>query len=131
VFRPVKALPAFVVDVVAILVFAILGRSSHDEMNTLIGVLGTAWPFLAGAVIGHAVCWLALPLRHDATTDRSGLVVWAATLVGGMLLRVSSGDTAAWTFIVVAGAVLALFLVGWRWLFRIVQRARTRTDATV
>ncbi len=126
-----KALPAFVVDVVAILVFAILGRSSHDEANTLLGVLGTAWPFLAGALIGHAVCWLAAPLRGDATAGLSGLVVWAGTLVGGVVLRVSSGDTAAWTFIVVAGVVLALLLVGWRRLFRVVQRARTRTDAGV
>jgi hypothetical protein len=127
----VKALPAFVVDVVAILAFAILGRSNHDEANTLLGVLGTAWPFLVGAVIGHVICWLAAPLRGDATADRSGLVVWAGTLVGGMLLRVSSGDTAAWTFVVVASIVLAVFLLGWRVLFRRIQRARTRTDATV
>jgi hypothetical protein len=131
VFRPVKALPAFVVDVVAILVFAILGRSSHDEANTLLGVLSTAWPFLAGATIGHAVCRIAAPLGGDAAARRPGVVVWAGTLVGGTVLRLASGDTAAWTFVVVAGVVLALFLVGWRSLFRKVQRARTRTDAGV
>ena len=124
-----KALPAFVVDVVAILVFAILGRSSHDEASTLLGVLSTAWPFLVGAAVGHAICRMAVPLGGDATARRPGLVVWAGTLVGGLVLRLASGDTAAWPFVIVAGVVLALFLVGWRSLFHLVQRARARTDA--
>lgn len=126
-----KALPALVADVVAIVVFAILGRSSHDEANTLLGVLGTAWPFLVGALAGHLLCLMITPLRGDRASWRSGLTVWAATLVGGMVLRLSSGDTAAWSFVVVAGIVLAAFLVGWRILFGLVQRARIRTDATV
>ena len=126
-----KALPALVADVVAILVFAILGRSSHDEANTLLGVLGTAWPFLVGALVGHVLCFVISPLRGDQASWRPGLMVWIATLVGGMLLRLSSGDTAAWSFVVVASIVLATFLVGWRILFGVVQRARTRTDARV
>lgn len=124
-----KALPALVVDVVAIVVFAILGRSSHAEANTLFGVLGTAWPFLAGAVVGHLLCSLVAVLRGDPTSWRPGVVVWASTLVIGMVLRVASGDTAAWSFVVVASIVLAAFLLGWRGLFRLVERARTRTDA--
>lgn len=126
-----KALPALVVDIVAIVVFAILGRSSHDEANTFVGVLGTAWPFLAGAAAGHLLCLLVTSLRGDQAGWRPGLAVWAATVVGGMVLRLSSGATAAWSFVVVASIVLAAFLVGWRILFRVVQRARTRTDATV
>ncbi|HEU5487003.1 MAG TPA: DUF3054 domain-containing protein [Microlunatus sp.] len=124
-----KALPALVVDVVAIVVFAILGRSTHDEANTLLGVLGTAWPFLVGALLGHAICWLVAPLRGDQASWRPGLAVWAGTLLAGLVLRVTSGDTAAWSFVLVAGVVLALFLLGWRVIFRLVQR--TRTDAPV
>jgi hypothetical protein len=131
VFCAVRALPAVVVDVVAIVVFAILGRSSHAETNTLLGVLGTAWPFLAGAVIGHLVCRAFAALRGDPTAWLPGAVVWASTLVLGMLLRVGSGDTAAWSFVIVAGLVLALFLLGWRNLLRLVQRARARAGVKV
>lgn len=123
-----RALPALVADVVAIVIFAILGRSSHDETNTLLGVLGTAWPFLVGALVGHAIS-RATGLRSDPTAWRPGVVVWVSTLVLGMLLRVGSGATAAWTFIVVASIVLAVFLLGWRGIVRLVHRARSRTAA--
>ena len=125
-----RYLRTLVVDVVAVIVFAILGRQSHAEANTLLGVLGTAWPFLTGALIGHAICRGVTALRGDQAGWRPGIVVWASTVVLGMLLRLASGDTAAWPFVLVAGVVLALFLLGWRGIFRLVQRARIRTDAT-
>ena len=127
--RGVRYLPALLVDVVAIIVFAILGRRSHAEAGTLLGVLGTAWPFLAGALIGHVICWSVGALRGDHAGGRPGVVVWASTLVLGMLLRLASGSTAAWSFVLVAGIVLAVFLLGWRGIFRLVQRARTRSGA--
>jgi hypothetical protein len=131
VFNAVKALSALVVDVVAVVVFAILGRSSHNEADTLLGVLGTAWPFLVGAIIGHVVCRLVPGLRGDQTAWRPGLVVWAGTLVLGLVLRVSAGDTAAWSFVIVASIVLVVFLLGWRTVLRLVRRARTRSTASV
>jgi hypothetical protein len=131
VFNAVKALPALVVDVVAVVVFAILGRSSHAEANTLLGVLGTAWPFLVGAAVGHLLCRLSGDLRGDPTGWRPGLVVWTSTVLIGMVLRVISGDTAAWSFVLVASIVLALFLLGWRTVLRLVRRARNRTNVPV
>lgn len=130
-FCAVKALPALVADIVAVTVFAILGRSSHEEANTLLGVLGTAWPFLVGAVVGHLICRAADDLRGDPTGWRPGLAVWAATVIIGIVLRVVSGDTAAWSFVLVASIVLAIFLLGWRTVVRLVHRARTRTNAPV
>ena len=130
-FCAVKALSALVVDVVAVTVFAILGRSSHAEANTLLGVLSTAWPFLVGVAVGHLLCRVAGDLRGDPTGRRPGLVVWASTLLVGMVLRVTSGDTAAWSFIIVASIVLALFLLGWRTAVRLVRRARLRNKVTV
>ena len=128
-FCAVKALSALVADIVAVTVFAILGRSSHAEANTLLGVLNTAWPFLVGAVIGHLLCRVVATLRGDPTGWRPGLAVWASTLLVGMVLRLASGDTAAWSFVLVATIVLALFLLGWRTVVRLVHRARTRTNA--
>ena len=130
-FCAVKALSALVVDVVAVTVFAILGRSSHAEANTLLGVLGTAWPFLVGAAVGHLLCRAAGELRGDPTGWRPGLVVWASTVIIGPVLRVVSGDTAAWSFVIVASIVLAVFLLGWRTVLRLVRRARLRNKVTV
>jgi hypothetical protein len=48
-----------------------------------------------------------------------------------MVLRVISGDTAAWSFVLVASIVLALFLLGWRTVLRLVRRARNRTNVPV
>ena len=128
VFCDVRYLPALVVDVVAITAFAILGRRSHAEAGNLFGVLSTAWPFLAGALIGHAICWGIVALRGDQAGWRPGIVVWISTLVLGMLLRLATGSGAAWPFVLVASIVLAVFLLGWRVIFRLVQRARTRSD---
>jgi hypothetical protein len=44
--------------------------------------------------------------------------VWLVTAVGGMLLRVSSGTSAAPGFIAVGSVFLAVFLFGWRLLAR-------------
>jgi membrane protein implicated in regulation of membrane protease activity len=38
------------------------------------------------------------------------------TLLGGMAVRALTGRGVAWSFVLVAGAVLALLLLGWRWL---------------
>ena len=59
----VKVWPAIAVDVIAVVVFAIVGRSSHGETNDLLGVAVTAWPFLVGCLIGlvGARAWQLLP----------------------------------------------------------------------
>ncbi len=105
---------AAALDAGAIVVFAAVGRANHDE-----GVLGTngtglattAWPFLAGAAIGWV---LAKAWKRPCAWRPVGLVVWASTLVGGMLLRVASGQGVEVSFVIVAGLVLAAFLMGWR-----------------
>jgi hypothetical protein len=56
----------------------------------------------------------------------TGVVVWAATLVVGMLLRVVSGQGIASSFVVVAAIVLAVFLIGWRAAALLVRRVASR-----
>ncbi len=102
---------ALVVDAVLVVVFAIVGRASHAEGLTLAGVWGTAWPFLAGLAAG----WVAARAwRHPLSAWPTGVVIWAAVLAFGMLLRLLSGQGTALAFVVVAALTLALFLVGWR-----------------
>ncbi|MCR2763489.1 DUF3054 domain-containing protein [Microbacterium sp. zg.B48] len=107
-------------DVLLVVAFAAFGRASH-ESDVFAGLWQTAWPFLAGLALG----WLVtLAWRAPSAPVRTGLGVWAATLVGGMLLRTASGQGTALPFIVVAAVTLLVALVGWRVLARIVARRR-------
>ncbi|NHN54818.1 DUF3054 domain-containing protein [Calidifontibacter sp. DB0510] len=100
------------IDAVLILVFAAIGRASHDEGTVITGVLTTAWPFLVGAAVGWALWWAAR--RSPASSLRAGLVVWPATVIVGMALRHLTGRGIAVPFIVVATLVLGVFLLGAR-----------------
>ncbi|MFD6817100.1 DUF3054 family protein [Microbacterium sp. NPDC059771] len=121
-----RYLPALIVDAVLVLVFAAIGRASHQEDPA--GFLLTAWPFLVALLVGYAVA-LLLPARPRRPWSLAwGAVVWVVTVAGGMLLRVLSGDTAEVPFIVVASIVLGLFLVGWRGLAALVRRLRASSD---
>ena len=105
---------AFGMDVLLVVVFATIGRMSHAEGLSVPGILGTAWPFLAGTVIGWGVVKL---LRKDWPLDVGpGITVWFATLVFGMLLRIATGTGTAASFIAVAATMLALLLIGWRYV---------------
>jgi peptidoglycan/LPS O-acetylase OafA/YrhL len=117
-----QILPAIAVDVICILVFAILGRSSHQEATDLLGVAHTAWPFLAGCLLGTLIgrTWR----RPYALA--SGVAVWLGTVIGGMTLRVLTGAGVQLSFVVVASIVLALFILGWRAGLRLIQRARAK-----
>ncbi|MEN0138310.1 MAG: DUF3054 domain-containing protein [Rhodococcus sp. (in: high G+C Gram-positive bacteria)] len=123
-----KYLPALALDVVLVIVFCAIGRRSHDEANALTGLATTAWPFLSGLVVG----WLATVALYRDKFDAfllvpTGIVVWLSTLVVGMVLRVVSGQGTAFSFVIVAGTVLAVFLLGWRAVAKIVTKARATT----
>jgi hypothetical protein len=120
-----QILPAIAVDVICILVFAIVGRSSHQEATDLLGVAHTAWPFLAGCLVGTLAgrTW-----RHPFSL-RSGVAVWIGTVVVGMALRLLSGAGASLSFVIVASCFLALLLLGWRTGLQLIQHARARASA--
>ena len=113
---------ALTADAIAILIFALSGRSSHKETLTLLGVLETAWPFLAALAIG----WLVAKLwQNPLRLWPNGVCLWLITVAGGMALRIVSGGTAAIPFVIVATVVLAVFLLGHRAIATRVMR-RTR-----
>jgi hypothetical protein len=115
-------LGALALDVVLVGAFAVIGRASHDS-DVWTGLWQTAWPFLAGLAIGWLVtrAW-----RAPAAPVRTGLGVWALTIVGGMLLRGASGQGTALPFIIVASLTLLAALVGWRLIAAVVRRSRRR-----
>ncbi|HWT32615.1 MAG TPA: DUF3054 domain-containing protein [Microbacterium sp.] len=111
---------ALVLDVVLIVLFAYIGRASHGE-DAVAGLWVTSWPFLAGAFVG----WLSGRVwRRPLAPWRSGLEVWAGTLIVGMLLRAAVGQGVAVSFVIVAGIVLFVFLVGWRLIATALRRGR-------
>ncbi len=114
--------PALALDVICILVFAIVGRSSHGEASDLLGVLRTAWPFVAGGLLGMLIgrTW-----RHPSTLT-AGVYVWLSTVIVGIVLRLVTGAGAPVSFIIVTTVVLGAFLLGWRAGLRAVQAARLR-----
>lgn len=105
---------AAALDAGAIVVFAAVGRANHDEGvlgENGVGLLATAWPFLVGAALGWVI---AKGWKKPCAWRPTGVIVWASTLVGGMLLRLASGQGVQVSFVVVAGLILAAFLIGWR-----------------
>ena len=115
-------------DAVLVLLFAVIGRLSHGE--TLAGLGVTYWPFLGGLVIG----WLLVRAwRNPRGIVWTGLVVWVATVAGGLLLRLASGQGVQLSFAIVTTIVLGVFLLGWRAIAALVRRVsgqRMRTRAT-
>ena len=98
-------------DVASVMVFVIAGRSNHGAEESATGVLHTAGPFLIALVLG----WAVMRAWQDPVSLRVGAGVLAVTVVGGMALRrfVFDDGTQA-SFVLVAAAFLALFLLGWR-----------------
>lgn len=105
---------AMALDAVLIILFAAIGRLAHHEALDVAGWAGTAWPFLVGGAVGWVI--VATMLRRQPLPSQ-GVVVWADTLVLGMLLRVLTRQGTALPFIIVAAVSLAVFLLGWRAIY--------------
>ncbi|MFD1713414.1 DUF3054 domain-containing protein [Amnibacterium flavum] len=103
-------------DLVAVTAFVLIGRGSHDEGPA--GIALTLVPFLVGLQSG----WL-LKGRGTPWLIRPGLIIWAGTVLVGLVTRAALGDGTPLSFIIVTTLVLAAFLLGWRaiaaWLRRL------------
>lgn len=118
-----RVLLAVGADAAAVLLFVVLGRGSHDEGNGIGAVLNVAAPFLIGLAVG----WLASPTaRRRPVAASTGVQVWLATTVVGVVLRWFAWDRGtAMSFIVVAAAFLGFFIVGWRVVLVAASRPRS------
>jgi Protein of unknown function (DUF3054) len=121
--RRIPAL-AIVADLVAVVVFAAIGRMSHGEPDDLLGLLGTAAPFL----VGVAAMWATPVVRAHPVGVRAALTVWAGTVVIGLLVRAGFTWSLPMSFVVVTAVALGVLLLGWRALSAAVSvRARAHT----
>lgn len=117
--------PFLIGDLVLVLVFAAIGRASHGE--SLAGLPATAWPFL----LGTCLAWVVVILRGWAPGSLvpTGLVVWLATVVIGMLTRAATGQGTHWSFMLVTLVVTGVLLLGARaaasWMGRLRSRRRS------
>ncbi len=111
--RPIVLAATF--DFLAIVLFVVIGRRSHDEGNALRGAIRVAAPFLIGLGAG----WLVARAWKSPTRISTGIVIWPVTVAVGMVLRhFVFDDGTALSFIIVATIFTGLLLVGWRALYR-------------
>lgn len=99
-------------DAALIVVFAAIGRASHEESSPLAAVLQVAWPFLVGAAAG----WTLVRRRSGRWPVRwpTAIPVVACAVAVGMVLRVVTGAGTAFAFVLVATGALATLLIGHR-----------------
>lgn len=109
---------ALAADLVAVVVFAAIGRLNHAEPADLLGLAATAAPFAVGA----AAAWATPVVRADPSGLRAGAVVLGGTVVVGLLLRLGFTGRLPPSFAVVATIALAVLLLGWRGLSLLVAR---------
>lgn len=112
-------------DVVLIIVFAALGRDTHEHGLEPAGILITASPFLAACVAG----WLVLGRRWSpAALWPAGAALWLITVVAGLGIRALAGGGVAPSFALVTLCVLGAFLLLPRALAALVRRRGPALD---
>lgn len=109
------------IDLLAVIVFVLIGRASHGE--GILGLLVTLWPFAVGLLVGHVLA-LVLGQRETRSVHWAGVVVWVSTVVVGMVLRAVSGQGVQLSFVIVTVLVLAALLLGWRFVAWLIARRR-------
>jgi hypothetical protein len=109
---------ALAADLVAVVVFAAVGRVNHAESGDLWGLLVTLAPFAAGVV----AAWATPVVRTDPSGLRAGAVVLAGAVVVGLALRAGFTGRLPLSFAVVTALSLAVLLLGWRALSLVVAR---------
>jgi hypothetical protein len=119
--RQIPAL-ALAADAVAVVVFAAIGRASHAQPDDLLGLLGTAAPFLVGLVAS----WATPVVRAHPAGFKAGLAVWAGTAVVGLAVRAAFTGGLPLSFAVVTVIALGVLLLGWRALSLAVSHRATQ-----
>ena len=101
---------ALAAGVAAVVVFAAVGRSAQAESADILGLIGTAAPF----VVGLGAAWATPVVRANPTGLRAGAVVLAGTALLGLVVRAGFTGTLPLSFAAITVVSLAVLLLGWR-----------------
>lgn len=108
-----------VIDLVIVVVFVAIGRSTHNHGLKPSGMISTLWPFVLGLGLG----WIQIiRRRRSGATLRSGLEIGVVTVTVGMIARVIAGQGTAVAFIIVALVFLVGLMLVWRYLIKRTRR---------
>lgn len=115
-----RAALGFLLDIGVVLTFVTLSRLSHNQVIDAAGVLGTAWPFLVGLLLG----WAVTRSWRTTLTFRAALGVFVFTLALGIAFRRLTFTGAQPSFVAMAFSVLSVLLMGWRLIVYLEGRRR-------
>ena len=102
---------ALALDVAVVVLFAAIGRRSHDRGSAMGELFRIAAPFLMGLGAGWVIA-RAWRRPYDLVT---GAIVWIVLVALGMVLRRTLFDRGtAPAFVVVASMFTGFLLLGWR-----------------
>lgn len=116
----VRAAYVLLADLIGVVVFALAGRGAHGEGTGAGAVALTAWPFLVGCLVS----WAAVRAWREPLRPRTGGALVIGTVLVGHVLRVLTGGTTHWSFILVSIIALTVLLVGWRLVAGVILRRR-------
>ena len=107
---------ALVLDAALVLTFVLIGREEHAGGSATRDVLSVVAPFWFGLLAG----WLAAKVWRAPWAILTGLLIWPAVVIVGMLTRRwVFGDGTAPAFVIVTALFMGAALVGWRALARL------------
>lgn len=120
---PPSRIPALALgaDVVAVIVFAAIGRASHAEPLDIFGFVATVAPFL----VGLGAAWATPVVRANPAGLRAGAAVLAGTVLLGLALRAGFTGRLPLSFAMITITSLGVLLIGWRGLSLVVARRAT------
>ena len=114
---------ALAIDVTVVILFAVIGRRSHDDgqdttlltiqaVESPIGnVIRVAAPFLIALAAG----WIVARAWRRPIDLGAGRTIWIVTIALGMVLRRTLFDRGtAFSFVIVASVFTGVLLLGWR-----------------
>ena len=102
-----SAIIAGVIDVVAVVVFVVIGQRNHDGSSDVYGIINLAAPFL----IALLTSWIVLHTWRGPFNRASFVATWVITVAGGLFLRRVVFDRGiATAFIIVTVITLGLLL---------------------
>lgn len=110
-------------DLVCLIAFAAIGKSTHESGDSSWVVLAIVWPFVVGAFVGWVgAMWNGM---RGLRVWPGGVLILVVTYILGMALRDISGRGLATGFLIVAAIFLALTMLGWRALYAAAVRWRS------